>query len=256
MGLIMLSLSLYSIYAIIVDNPGRVGIILRFILGLLFGQGSILFSIFFIWTSGYLIIKSKFFEWNRKIIAFIIMAINYCILQYLFIVKNILLSPLDSNIFFIAWENAPLNIGGGIIGLLFSSILVSLFSQIGALMFLIFSSIIAIIMITQKSLKDFTTTLVNKIQKWFREVKNKVLVFITKPKVTEGKENSKKDISSNSLRNKIDQLDEKIRILDYTQEEKISPNGHSQKLNSTTKEEDREELLNISYVSNTNIANY
>ena len=248
-GLILLSLGLYSIFSIIVNNPGKIGMLLKFIFGFLFGQGSIIFSIMIIIIAITMIAQSKPFKWNKKILALGMMGINYSILKYVFIVKDILSESFDLQaIFYIAWGNAPLNAEGGFIGLILSYILISLFSEIGAIIILILSTIIAFVIFTQRSFMTFIKENVSNIKK-------RLNAFSSKVKKEEIAIHSTIDSGSidhpNDIKNKIDEIDEKIKILDYTQKDKIKINKKDQQSILS-----KENLVNHPYTLNNKLSKY
>lgn len=267
-GLILLSIGLYSIFSILVEDPGTIGMVLKFILGFLFGQGSAIFVIILILISLSLLRQSKPFQWNRKISAIVIVGINYCIFQYVFIIQDILSGPFDLQAFHIAWENALLNADGGILGLLLASMLVSLFSQAGTIIILVLTTIITFILFTQKSFMTIIKESAHLICNWLKEVKNAILEFITHPK--KGKEetevaiygvedSSKEENSPANIKTKIQQLDEKIKILDYTQksESKKSIDDTNEDTNIEEKENlNTEALNNHPYTATTNFSQY
>ena len=256
-GLISLAIGIYSSYSIIADEPGKIGMVIKFILGFLLGQAGIYFTIFLIFVSLTTIIKSKSYKWNRKSTAIIVIGINYSILQYLFKIKETVAGPLDSNIFFIAWENALANAGGGFIGLLLSSLLVSLFSNTGALIVIFFTTIIALVMFTQKPFKVFFKDIWAGLNNGFRSVRQRLGLSITKSD-HEALNESVEVESSEDIKKKMDYLDEKIKILDYTQvntedlvlqkNEEINPSQNDQK--------DEFSLSNHPYISNLRISDY
>lgn len=267
-GLILLSIGLYSIFSILVEDPGTIGMVLKFILGFLFGQGSAIFVIILILISLSLLRQSKPFQWNRKISAIVIVGINYCIFQYVFIIQDILSGPFDLQAFYIAWENALLNADGGILGLLLASMLVSLFSQAGTIIILVLTTIITFILFTQKSFMTIIKESIHLICNWLKEVKNTILEFITHPKkgkeetevaIYGVKDSSKEEHSPANVKTKIQQLDEKIKILDYTQESesKKSIDDTNEDTNVEEKENlNTEALNNHPYTATTNFSQY
>lgn len=216
-SLICLALGLYSVYSLFNNNPGKIGVILKFILGFLFGKGAIIFVAIFICIYGFLLIKAKPFHWNKKIVSLCIVGINYCIFQYIFTIKNLISNPFSRKVFLLGWENALLNTGGGIIGLFLSSILTSLFSQIGAIIILVFSTIITFMVFTEKSFVTMIKYGIHTILNWLIEVKNLIVEFIKRPRKKD-KEASTIEENSGNIKTKMNQLDEKIKILDYTKE--------------------------------------
>lgn len=264
-GLIILSIGLYSIFSIIATNPGKIGMLLKVSLGFLFGQGSIFFSMIIIIIALTIIIKSKPFNWNRKVIALIILNVNFCIVKYIFIVKDILSGSLDLQaIFYIAWGNAPLNTEGGLIGLFLSHILISLFSQTGTIIILVLSTIIAFIMFTQKSFMIFLKGIINNLKAWSKKVKNSLLGISSRTNKEEIAIHSSDDNDipvdsslvddSKKIKSKIDKIDEKIKILDYTQKDDTQMDKTKEKDKQSIPDE--ETLTNHPYTSNYKISKY
>lgn len=262
-GLILLSIGFYSIFSIIVNNPGKIGMLLKFFFGFLFGQGSIVFSLIIIIIAISIIIKSKPFKWNRKVLALIIVGVNYCILKYVFIVEDILSGSFDIQaIFYITWGNASLNIEGGFIGLILSYILTSLLSQTGTIIILVLITIIAFIIFTQKSFMTFIKECLNNIKEWINKAKKKLFVFSSRANEKEIAIHSSvdSDIDSNSIddskniKGKIDEIDEKIKILDYTQKDILNIDKNNEKDKQSISDE--ESLTNHPYTSNYKSSKY
>lgn len=263
-GFILLAISLYSIFSILVEDPGKIGMALKFLLGFLFGQGSIIFAIILSLISLSILRQSKPFQWNRRFFAITILGINYCIIQHVFNRQNILDNPFDLQLFYIPWENALLNTQGGIVGLLLSSILVSLFSQAGSIIILVLTTIIAFILFTQKSFMTIVKEGMHLVYNWLKEVKSTIFEFITGPKQGQKEtevpiygmqKSSKKESTPTNIKTKIQQLDEKIKILDYTQESEskksIEDTNIEEKENVNT-----ETLNNHPYTATTNFSQY
>lgn len=255
-NLIYLALGLYSVFSLLMDNPGKIGMILKFILGFFFGQGGIIFVSIFIFIYGFLLIKAKPFRWNQKIIAMLIIGTNYCIFQYISTIENVISSSFIKQIFFIGWKNALLNTGGGIVGLFLSSILISLFSRIGAIIILILSTIIAFMMFTQKSFMTIVKDEIHTISNWFIKVKNAIVKFIKRPRQKDEATVYSANENSTNIKTKMDQLDEKIKILDYTQ--KNSNRDLKNNVAEEIEQEDKKEepLNNHPYISALDFSKY
>lgn len=256
LGLILLSLGFYSGFSIIVDQPGKIGLLLKFVLGFLFGQASIIFSLIIIILS-IAIMKSKTFDWNKKISALGIIGINYSILQYVFISNDIFSNSFDLRAFFyIAWGNAPLNIEGGFIGLVSSYILISLFSKTGSIILLILSTIIAFMLFTKKSFMTYIKENLNSIKTWINKSKKKLRTsFIKRNKERNVEENPINNLPGESSKKR--KTDENFKILDYTQKD----NPDSLK-SDDMKTKDRQPILNEknlthpSYITNNSSSGY
>ncbi|MCR1898093.1 DNA translocase FtsK [Irregularibacter muris] len=216
-GLINLAMGIYGTYAVFIQNPGRVGMSLKFILGFILGKGSILFTLVLTFISLSLVIKCRPFKWSSKLSGIVIIIINYCILQYIFIVENLVSSPLNLDVIKISWNNAPYITRGGIIGLFFASTLDSLFSTVGSLIIILLGFAISFILLTQKSFMGYTKKVIETIHQWIKTVIDSILNFIKKPK-DEPVKVIDSTPKSGDVENKIQQLDKKIKILDYTQE--------------------------------------
>lgn len=255
-NLIYLSLGLYSAFSLLMDNPGKIGMILKFILGFFFGQGGIVFVSIFIFVYGFLLIKAKPFQWNQKIIAMLIIGINYCIFQYISTIENMISNPFDQQIFFIGWENALLNTGGGIVGLFLSSILISLFSRVGTMIILILSTIIAFMIFTQKSFMTVIKDEIHAILNWFMKKKNAIMKFIKKPKQKDEAAIYGINENSSNIKTKMNQLDEKIKILDYTKKNSGKDSKNDGIVEAEQKEKKKESLSKHPYISALDFSKY
>ena len=112
------------------------------------------------------------------------------------------------------------NAGGGFIGLLLSSLLVSLFSNTGALIVIFFTTIIALVMFTQKPFKVFFKDILAGLNNGFRSVRQRLGLSITKSD-HEALNESVEVESSEDIKKKMDYLDEKIKILDFQSIQRI-----------------------------------
>lgn len=217
MGLSLLALGLYSLYSILFENSGKIGKLIKFVMGFIIGKASLLIIILLLIISFYYIIKSNPLKWNKRLSALILLIVNYSIFLYIFKVEEILPHPFSMKIISVSWDNAPDMIGGGVVGLFLSGILVSLFSKIGTLIFLFLNTIIAFTLFTQKSISDFLKSSFNYIKEFFYKVTNNIKNFI----YSSSNKNSL-DSEDNDINNRIQKLDEKIKILDYTEEKELA----------------------------------
>ena len=250
-GLVILAIGLYIMFSMIVEKPGKMGMLLKVFFGFLFGKASLAFVLIWIFISITIMLKAQPFHWNKKISALIIMAFNYSILNYAFIVNDLLPPSFDIKaIFYIAWGNASQNIGGGFIGLTLSYILISLLSKTGTIIVIILSSLIAIMMFTQKSLVSYLKDLLVNIKTWLLSLKEGVFSQDGKGELAahSSADDNGEHTQIKELKKNIEKIDEKIKILDYTQNEDFT----RKKVDKKSKEEegfDEETLTNSLYSS-------
>lgn len=220
-GLIFLFLGFYILYSLMVQVPGVIGKSIDIALNFILGKASYLFGFTIILLGIYFIIKgiktSKF-----VIISLLIIIINFSIL--ITIIDNTTIAKIFS-IEIIEAALATDN-GGGFIGLLFTSILEKLFSIKGTIIILILSTIISIILITQKSIYDT----INKIKYNYKTNSEKII------KQKNNKVDNNKRLNNKNNEN-LNKIDKKIKILDYSE---IRNKNNTKKENSIKEQKSRE----------------
>ncbi|MFZ7119762.1 MAG: DNA translocase FtsK [Eubacteriaceae bacterium] len=220
-GLVSLFLGFYILYSLIVQVPGVIGKSIDIVLNFSLGKASYLFGFTFILLGIYFIIKgiktSKF-----VVISLLIIIINFSIL--ITIIDNTTIDKIFS-IEIIEVALATDN-GGGFLGLLFASILEKLFSIKGTIIILILSTIISIILITQRSIYDT----INKIKYYYKNNSEKII------KQKNNKVDSNKKLNNKNNEN-LNKIDKKIKILDYSE---IRNKNNVKKENSTKEQNSRE----------------
>ncbi|MPW25818.1 hypothetical protein GC105_08450 [Alkalibaculum sp. M08DMB] len=148
-GLTMILVGIYSFYSLMVSEPGTIGKSLYFLLYFAMGKASYIITFLLIILGIYFIMKGITY-WKSIVLPMILFTVNISI--FITIIDNLIINPVFSRQVLDVALNAQ--DGGGIIGIFLTALLVSLFSVKGTIIILTITTLISIILMTQKSLYD------------------------------------------------------------------------------------------------------
>lgn len=205
MGLILIFLGIYSLYSLFSNNPGFIGTYIDKGLFFLMGKISFIFAIGLI-SLGFIFIIKGIKDSKVLIFSMSLFIFNFTISISLWD------GVVNSSLFDVSLLNlVATREGGGLIGIFFTSLLVKLFSVNGTIIIVVIASIISLLLMTQKSIYELYISLKEDIPtKKSDSTNNKAIKKERKPlkKIHSDKEPPQKD--------SIKSIDEKIKILDYT----------------------------------------
>ncbi|KNF08878.1 DNA translocase FtsK [Gottschalkia purinilytica] len=261
---VIIGLSILSIVSLHSDSPGFIGKILRNNLLALVGFGGYILPYLILIMSTLYIMKKANFHKRLFSIATIYLG--------LLIVLDITLFPLTQKSSFLERANLAISsgkngFGGGLLGSIFSYIFLTMFGSTGSYVIIFFIILLSILVLTDTSLAKFLRTffigtrkIISSIASIVKELSTGDFSKNKKPKIF----NHNNDLEETSASGDIaatdskklnsNEFEEKIKILDYTQNgDSIKENN---KLNTNTKDKINEEDQNSISIINTVNENY
>ncbi|CDF57964.1 FtsK/SpoIIIE family DNA translocase [Thermobrachium celere] len=215
-GIIIFGISLIIALSIYIRPTGIAGVFIRdFTMGM-FGISAYIFPIYFLIIGAFFIIKRGKAKFNRKF---------YYVTTLLYIINVMLTISYSSklnNLKFIeklkeAYLNGISLKGGGVIGELLASPMIYIFGSLGTYIILICTIIILVILITERSLLFSTLNFIEGLKN-----KNKLRKQIIKDSKNDSEkiEDENNEAEVNELKENIEKIDKKIKIVDFLKETK------------------------------------
>lgn len=198
-GLLIIFIGSYSFYSLYSQKPGFIGNYIKEFLFFLIGKVSFIFVFALIIIGIFFIIKGINAS-KLTTISLMYFMINFTIAISLW--DKTTTQDIFSNDIFLLISTME---GGGLIGVFFASLLVKLLSVNGTIIILVISTIISILLMTQKTLYD--------IYKWINDSALDTKISIPKKKMASNNKPSKNTPMKNE---EIREIEEKIKILDYS----------------------------------------
>ncbi|QCX32292.1 DNA translocase FtsK [Caloramator sp. E03] len=215
-GIVIVAFSLLIGFSIYIEPSGVAGKILRdFFFGLL-GIGAFIFPpIIFIVGIAFIVNKTKF-KLRQRFICLCLIIYNLLLtihLNYSYSYNN--LKYMDK--LFKAYELGLIKKGGGVISEFIDTPLLYIFDIIGTYIVLICLLLILIILATEISIGNILNTAISKIKRNipFKNKNQKVNEVITESSISIETENNIHDIDKKKCEENINNLDKKIKILDF-----------------------------------------
>jgi S-DNA-T family DNA segregation ATPase FtsK/SpoIIIE len=147
-GITLIFLGIYFLYAYMVLESGLVGVTVNLALSTLFGASSVIFDLLMI-TLGIIILFYRG-EWHwRQVIGVCVVFVNITIAFSMFLpeINTFSIFSINSVVGFQSY--------GGIVGLFFALILINLLSYVGAVIFVVFTTILGFLLMINEVIKDW-----------------------------------------------------------------------------------------------------
>ncbi|GFR35301.1 FtsK/SpoIIIE family DNA translocase [Thermobrachium celere] len=215
-GIIIFGISLIIALSIYIRPTGIAGVFIRdFTMGM-FGISAYIFPIYFLIIGAFFIIKRGKAKFNSKF---------YYVTTLLYIINVMLTISYSSklnNLKFIdklkeAYLNGISLKGGGVIGELLASPLIYIFGTLGTYIILICTIIILVILITERSLLFSTLNLIEGLK---NKTKLRKQIIKDSKNDSEKIEDENNEVEVNELKENIEKIDKKIKIVDFLKETK------------------------------------
>ncbi|MTI70270.1 MAG: DNA translocase FtsK [Firmicutes bacterium] len=231
-SIIIVAIGIFFIVSLRSDSVGFVGDIIKLRFGQLFGLGSniIPFIILAIGIS-YSIDKVKINDKKKLISIFIIFVGLITIFDIIEVgyITNFL-ERVDLSL-----ENGNYSKGGGLLGTLTAYIVIKLFGNIGAYIVIISAMVVSLLLVTNVSVVKLITIFYKRIINMFKLslVSIKEFVYVSSEetiKKEKNKDSFKAKTKKNTFKNKKENqedINEKIKILDYTKQDENKDNNTS-----------------------------
>ncbi|WP_425447495.1 DNA translocase FtsK 4TM domain-containing protein [Dethiothermospora halolimnae] len=223
LGIIIVTMGIFALLSLHTDRTGPFGKIIKNILFYITGYGGYIIP-FVVLVIGILFIINRLkIDYNKKILSISIIFLCYLIILD---IKNIPYTEINLiEKIKLSVEYWKIGEGGGILGFIFSFFLLKIFGVIGTYIIIASMLIVCFLIITNTSIIDVIKTFMIKLRKLFSYsysgLKNFVYVDNKNnnklKKTKKGKfKNSKNRMNKKEISEKDDEIEQKIKILDYT----------------------------------------
>nr|WP_044822926.1 DNA translocase FtsK [Clostridium aceticum] len=217
-GIFTIALGLILLTALQSNSGGKVGEGLKYLLMGLFSNIALILPYVMVLLGVLIFINKPFWKELKGRLFFILTFL--CLLVFRTLLELSLIEALTEASFYEAiktmFAKGTEGIGGGAVGTAITYWLVSLFGQIGTYIIIITLSLISIIIYTKISLLEFTIKLKDYVGKIFYSAGQLIYGFKVTPQSKKRKLKEKEDPLENQLTAVESNVEEKIKILDYT----------------------------------------
>ncbi|AOY78420.1 FtsK/SpoIIIE family DNA translocase [Clostridium formicaceticum] len=217
-GIFTIALGLILLTALQSNGAGKVGEGLKYLLMGLFSNTAFILPYIMVLLGVLVFINKPFWKELKGKLFFILTFL--CLLIFRTLLEISLIEELTDSSFIeaikIMFTKGTQGIGGGAVGTVITYWLVNLFGQVGTYIIIVTLSLISIIIYTKISLLAFTIQVKDYIGNFFSGIKQLVWRFKVTPQNRTKKLKDKEIILEDRLPKTETNVEEKIKILDYT----------------------------------------